>query len=124
MLWEEGNKGSQGAWELLGEEVASGEVQLWPVPLVLWSVNCVTDPVLPGGKGAGAPCPHQSIIGHREDMTSQALPSAKDNSLDKGVAVSHAQPIPAVAVRQTQWSGDRDQGGTPAVCSAVVREGF
>lgn len=97
MLWE----GSQGAWELLGEEVASGEVQLWPFPLVLRNVNCVTDPVLPGGKGVGAPYPHQSIIGHREDMTSQALPSAKDNSLDKGVAVSHAQSILTIAMRQT-----------------------
>lgn len=57
MLWEEGKEGSQRAWELLGEEVASGEVQLWPVPLVLWSVNCVTDPVLPRGKGAGLPVP-------------------------------------------------------------------
>lgn len=52
----------------------------------------------------GFPVPHQSITGHREDMTSQALPvrqlpAAKDTPLEKGVSVSHKQPIPAVAGR-------------------------
>lgn len=58
---------------LLGEDVVSGKASFDLVPLELWSVKCITDTVLCRGRGPGVPVPHQSVIGHREDMTSQAL---------------------------------------------------